>query len=148
MDCSMFQTALSLLLDSSYDANLPKDDLLLRLAGAAIGFGLQVGSAYPERVDRLLFPDDHWLVLSFVEAFAAGAVQERISRTAAEANSPLVTVAVMLALQSYIDVAGEADPAKLYAYSRDLSRFCLRFSLMLWSLHPSVAEAYRRVLPV
>lgn len=147
MEDVLFDNALSLLIDSAFDRALPADDLLLHIAGAAIGFGLEVACDHPEYVDRLLFSEEHCQLQQFVDVFIARSVQDGIARTAQETGAPVLAVLVLLIIQSYRDVGGEPSQATLRHYGQALSRFCLRFILMLWSKHPALAQHYRQFVP-
>lgn len=147
MEDILFDNALSLLIDSAFDRALPVDDLLLNLAGAAIGFGLEVACDCPDYIDRLLFSEEHLQLQQFVNAFVTRSVQDGIARTAEETGTPVLAVLVLLIIQSYRDVCGEPERASLREYGQALSRFCLRFILLLWSEHPALAGHYRQFVP-
>ncbi len=145
---SLFNQATHILSETASDPALPYAERLYQVAGAAVGFGLQLADWSPVEMDKLLGgsgqADSN--LQTAVESFAGTPVQEELRAAAQSTGIPILALMSGQILHYFLaaDAASAQEQRRLLEITAD---YCLRFTLTLARLHPEVAMSYRELIP-
>lgn len=145
---TLFNQAVHLLCETTADSALPYSEQLYQIAGAAVGFALQLADCSQTEMDELLRGSQQTGpgLEAAVQSFANTPTQEELRSAARSTGIPLLALAAGQILHHFLaaDTAGAQEHLRLLEMA---TAYCLRFTLTLARLYPDVAMGYRELIP-
>jgi hypothetical protein len=137
-----------LLCGADTDPTLPYSERLYQVAGAAVGFGLQLADCSPAEMYELLrsLEQIDLDLAAVVHSFADAPIQEELRATAQSTGIPILALVAGQILHHFLaaDAAGTQEQRRILEIA---AAYCLRFTLTWARLYPDQARSYRELIP-